>query len=539
MPQKKEQLLIAGFLLLYIASVLINLGYFELAGEEPRRAIISLEMLHAGNYFKPTQMGWDYYNKPVLFNWILCGIISLTNSSSEFVLRLPSFVFFLLWASFHYQITKNFLPKKIARLSTLFMLTSAEIFFYGLANGAEIDIFYSFLVYLQAVSIFYFFEKKNWIKLYGLSYFFCAIGFLTKGFPSLVFQMLTLVSICHYAKSIKVLFKPAHLFGILVFFTCAGIYFLQYSKYNSPQRLLINLLNESLIKSAVGERSNKLFDKAIGYPFLLFKLLAPWSLLLVFLRKSIWQEAVKNPWIRFSFLFIVYNIWVYWLTGQPKARYVYMFVPFASNILSFIYWQATKNNENRLDNILKYLGGVFVLILLGLVALPFFEPVSSFAVVVLSMLLISFIYFYFQLRINRIWLFALGIVLVRLLYASVFIPVQYENIANYSRNTKVAAEKLQLQPLTFWAPPGQFTFAINTKVFSKTFETIAAPGGIHAQVPYYYYQYTGHLLLYDSSLIRGGNYLSFVSDLHNQPVDSVFAFENRKEPGRLVVYQLK
>lgn len=390
MPQKKERFLIAGLVLLYIASVLINLGYFELAGEEPRRAIISLEMLTWGSYFKPTQMGWDYYNKPVLFNWILCGFMKLTNASSEFVLRLPSFLFFLLWAFCHYRVSKRFFPKNIALLSSLFMLTSAEIFFYGLANGAEIDIFYSFIVYLQAIALFHFFLKKDWNRLYLISYFFCAIGFLTKGFPSLVFQALTLIAICHYAKSIKVLFRPAHLLGILVFFVLTGVYFFIYSQYNSPQRLLINLLNESLIKSGIGERSNKLFDKAIGYPFLLLKLVAPWSLLLLFLRKGIWREAVKNPFVRFSFLFIIYNIWVYWLTGQPKARYVYMFVPFACTILSFIYWEVSKRNSVRLNKILKYLGVVFGLVLLAIIALPFFEPVSSTLIFLMSIALIVF-----------------------------------------------------------------------------------------------------------------------------------------------------
>ena len=116
MPSKKEQLFIAGLIILYIISVIINLGYFELAGEEPRRAIISLEMLKSGNYFKPTQMGWDYYNKPVLFNWILCSFISLTNSSSEFTLRIPSLIFFLVWAYSHYSISKKALCRAGCRL---------------------------------------------------------------------------------------------------------------------------------------------------------------------------------------------------------------------------------------------------------------------------------------------------------------------------------------------------------------------------------------------------------------------------------------
>ncbi len=539
MPTKKEWLLIAGLIVLYLISVLVNLGYFELAGEEPRRAIISLEMLASGNYFKPTQMGWDYYNKPVLYNWILCGFMKLTNSSSEFVLRLPSFLFFLLWGYCHFRISKKFLPTNIALLSTLFMFTSAEIYFYGLANGAEIDIFYSFIVYLQAVSIFYFSLKKEWSKLYVLSYLFCAIGFLTKGFPSLVFQGLTLIAISHYNKSIKILFRPAHLFGFLVFIVLTGIYFFLYSQYNSPQRLLINLLNESLIKSGIGERSNKLFDKAIGYPFLLFKLLAPWSLLLLALRKSIWREAVKNPFVRFSFLFIVYNIWVYWLTGQPKARYVYMFVPFACTILAFIYSEVSKRNSERLEKALKYFGIVFVLVLLAIIALPFFEPVPSLLIFLLSAGLIVFIYFYFRTPINKIWLFVSAVVLIRLIYSSIFIPVQYEKIANYSRNTKLVAEKLHSEPLIFWAPPGQFTFAINSKIFSKTFETIPAPSALHAQVPYYYHKYTGHLVFYDTALVKGRKYLSFETDVKNKPIDSIFSFENRKEPGRLVVYKVR
>ena len=538
MPSKKEQLFIAGLIILYIISVIINLGYFELAGEEPRRAIISLEMLKSGNYFKPTQMGWDYYNKPVLFNWILCGFISLTNSSSEFTLRIPSLIFFLVWAYSHYSISKKFLPKNIALLSSLFMLTSAEIFFYGLANGAEIDIFYSFIVYLQAISIFYFFIKKDWSKLYVISYLCCAIGFLTKGFPSLVFQILTLVSICHYSNSIKVLWRPSHLLGIILFIVVISIYLFFYSQHNSPQRLLINFLNESVIKSGVGEFSNQLFDKAVRYPFLLFKLLAPWSLLLLFLNKRIWKEAIKNPFIRFSFLFIAYNIGVYWLTGQPKARYVYMFIPFAVTGLSFIYGEVIKTNKFVLNKSLKYLGIIFSLVLLAVLVLPFFAAVSPFAVVLLSIFLLVFLYFYFRVSVDKIWLFIVGIILCRLVYAALFIPVQNEKIANYSGDIKKAAGKLHLEPITFWAPPNQHLVAIESKIYFKKFETVALPPVLYAQVPYYYYKYTGQLVYYDTALIKGRNYLSFQSDIGNKAIDSIFSFENRKQPRRLIFYGL-
>ena len=90
----KEIYFIIGLLVLYVLAVTINLGYQQLGAEEPRRAIISIEMQESGNYIKATQMGEEYINKPVLFNWILCGMMWITGSSSEWVLRLPSLIFF-------------------------------------------------------------------------------------------------------------------------------------------------------------------------------------------------------------------------------------------------------------------------------------------------------------------------------------------------------------------------------------------------------------------------------------------------------------
>ncbi|HVG15342.1 MAG TPA: glycosyltransferase family 39 protein, partial [Chitinophagaceae bacterium] len=193
MGQNKTYLAVLALVILYIVSVIINFGVLELAGEEPRRAVISLEMLQSGNYIKPTLLGWDYYNKPPLYNWIICGSMVLFNSTSEFAIRFPSLLFYLLWAFVHYRLCKKFFPRSIALLSAFFLLTSADIFFYGLANGGEIDIFYSFIVYLQVVCMFYGFFKKKWLYLFVLSNLFCAIGFLTKGYTSIVFQVLTLL----------------------------------------------------------------------------------------------------------------------------------------------------------------------------------------------------------------------------------------------------------------------------------------------------------------------------------------------------------
>jgi len=86
----------------YILSVLIHLGYYPLNGDEPRRAIVAIEMRHSGNFISPTTLGWKYYNKPPLYNWIISACMFLTGSENEISVRLPSLVTILLWGTSKY-----------------------------------------------------------------------------------------------------------------------------------------------------------------------------------------------------------------------------------------------------------------------------------------------------------------------------------------------------------------------------------------------------------------------------------------------------
>jgi hypothetical protein len=158
-----------------------------------------------------------------------------------------------------------------------------------------------------------------------------------------------------------------------------------FSFYSSPQRLVINLLNESFLKSAVGEHSERLLKKVFVYPFSFFKLLLPWSLLLLLLFKRHSYRLFNNPLVRFSVLFIVFNLWIYALTGRPILRYVYAFIPFAFNIIVSIFWKANEEHPALIEKIFKYAGYVFICVLAGLMALPFFVNVSLMMIVLLSL----------------------------------------------------------------------------------------------------------------------------------------------------------
>ena len=116
-------------LLLYILSVIINWSILPLDGEEPRRALVSIEMLESGNYIMPTVFGWPYYNKPPIYNWILSFFMVISGTKTEWLVRLPSLIFLLLWAFFHYRFSRKFFPNNIAVFSALFLLTDFDLFF--------------------------------------------------------------------------------------------------------------------------------------------------------------------------------------------------------------------------------------------------------------------------------------------------------------------------------------------------------------------------------------------------------------------------
>lgn len=537
--RNKQALFVSGLVFLYIFSVVVNLGVLEFSGEEPRRAMISVEMMQAVNYIKPTQYNWDYYNKPPFFNWILAVTMGLTGSASEFVLRLPSLLFYLLMAFFHYRITRHFFPKQIALLSAFFVLTCADVYTYALAYGTEIDIFYSFVVYIQSISMFWFYTRRQYLNLYLISYLFCAIGFLTKAFPSLVFQGLTLAALCVYARSAKLFFKWQHLAGLVLFLLITIVYFSIYGQYSSSTRYLVNLLNESLVKSGVGERSKLLLDKALIYPWLFVKMLLPWSLLLFLLVKRVRYEFRQNPLVWFSILFIAFNIWVYWLTGQPKIRYVYMFVPFACTIFTQVFHRFTEKHPDWLNRLLKYLSPLFVIVFMVIIAFPFFVKTNISWVIFLAIVTGCFNIAYYRKTQQRIWFFLAGYMLLRLVYAALFIPLQRQSIESYNDRVMKMVAATGKAPVQYWADALPFPIGINTNLISYQLETISKPNPLPLEIPYYYYRNTGSVIRFDTLPKNYQYYISYEGQLNGKRIDTLYAYFDKNVLQRVVVFTLK
>jgi 4-amino-4-deoxy-L-arabinose transferase-like glycosyltransferase len=540
--QNQTALLIAGLIGLYVLSVLLHLGFLNLRIEESRRALVALEMIQSGNYVQTHTLGWEYYNKPPAFNWVLAGFIKVTGSHSEFLLRLPSFICLLIVGLFHYCISRRYLNKGAAALSVFFTFTSADLYFYTLSNGAEIDVFYSLVVYLQAISMFWFYERKNYILLFVVSWSMCALGFLTKGYTSLAFQFLTLIALAIYARSWKIVFKPQHIIGILSFLLLTGAYYYTYSSYNNPLVPLVNLLKESLQKSAVGSETTGRAYKFLTYPEVLFRVLAPWCLLLFLLFKRPKINFLANPLARFSILFIVLNIGVYWFTGAQKNRYIIMFIPFVMTIISYMCWRFEQQEPGKLDKYLKYTGFLFCLALIGLLVLPFFVSVEWWKILVFGIVLLTFIVFFFRVGQYRLWLCITGFVLLRFIYAAVGIPIKSKGEFNYETLAKDVAAASHFQPVYYWDRPDTLNMNVVIgdtlyKWRDKPVETV--PYFIRYQVPYYFYRATGRLMKFDTTMVAGKTYVSYNPYQNNNRIEPVDSFYDKHLDQYLIVFRRK
>ncbi|MEM9991444.1 MAG: glycosyltransferase family 39 protein, partial [Bacteroidota bacterium] len=357
MLNTKHPVFLPLFLMLCLFALFQPIGLRPLRAEEPRRSIVAMEMEYSGNYLVPKVNDMYYYNKPPLYNWVLLGFFKLCDSYAEWVVRLPTVVSLILTAILNFFFVRRYLPQKTALWSSLFYVLSADILLYFSMLG-EIDIFYSLLVYVQVFAIFHFFQHRQWLLLFGVSYLFTALGVLTKGVPSLAFQALTLLTIFSYNKQFWRLFWWQHIAGILLLFGLVGSYFYAYAQTpDSGDAIvyMIKLFVESSSRTGLETGIGSTLTNFFRVPTILLKLFLPWTFLMVLLfQKGVKELLIQQPLLKFSFFFIVVNLLVYLISPGTRDRYLYMFLPFVGIIVAYFY-QHFEKIPSRPHRILRVL----------------------------------------------------------------------------------------------------------------------------------------------------------------------------------------
>jgi 4-amino-4-deoxy-L-arabinose transferase-like glycosyltransferase len=350
--------LILGFT---FAAMLINLGVQPLYLEEPRRAIVAMEMLQSGNYIASTLLGEWYYNKPPVYNWILLISAQMFGGFTEFAFRFPTVLSMFAICIIMIFMGKKYLGRITYLAAPLIFICGSSLLFY-FSFLAEIDIFYSLITFIGIVAIYYFGAQQKYYLLFLSVYLLCTIGFLTKGLPSLPFTAISLLVYFIDQKKWQLLFSPAHIAGIALFTLIISGYIYLYSGYNNPVKLLETFISESGDRTAASMSVMSLLRHLIVFPFDLLKDFMPAGIIILFLFRSDIRHFLlqRNDWIRYCTLIFFFNLLLYWISPGTRMRYVYPIYPFMAFILAWSY-ENRKELSIRQDRIFQVITGTFLL----------------------------------------------------------------------------------------------------------------------------------------------------------------------------------
>ncbi len=324
---KNEQRFIWGVLITGLIGFYYQLGIYPLFLEEPRRALIALEMVLQENLLVPTQTGDLYYRKPPFYNWLIIIADQLFGAHIEFGVRSISVTSHIALSYLSYVFFRKWSNREVALLSSLAFLFSVDIFYYFSALG-EIDLFYALATSLSIFLIFHFGGKSEYWKLFVYVYLLTAVCFLTKGLSALPYTAISLLAYFITNRKFRMLFSIQHITGVLLFAGILSLYFYGYSTTHDVNGWWSTLFSESADKAASGG-----FDQWIAhfvsFPFDTLKNIAPAALLIPALFVSKQRSSVDKAmlWV------VILNFVVYWVSVEGRSRYIYPLFPFMCFIL--------------------------------------------------------------------------------------------------------------------------------------------------------------------------------------------------------------
>ncbi len=471
-----------------IVALFTSLDTFDLRGEEPRRAVVAMEMFFSNEYIVPHLHGLPYYNKPPLFNWILVAFHNLFGSWEEWVIRLPGVLSLFLTAVFGYYTLRSYLGHTVALWSGFIFLTFGEMLFYGSVLSGEIDPFLTLITYLQVFVIFHYLQSKNWFLLFALSYALATIGFMTKGLPSVLIQGITLFVFLFYAKQLRKLFSWQHFVGILIFLCTISSYYYLYAQAGGDViTSTLNLINESSQKSFVENGWLAIVTHIAIFPFLVIGLLLPWSLLpllLIYFNKKLLPFKFP-PVVLYFALFILGNIAVYWVSPNSRNTYLYIFFPFFAIIIAYV------------------------------------------------------LIHHFHHLIKKFQFLLMTMILLRLVYNVFVMPYQQKQIG-YERHLDDALAILEGNDLTYLNKANDYTLSLDLSNSLSFERAVVVPWHMKYVIPYFYMNKTGKILPYETIPIKGKYYItpkSYLDKISNYNVR--YTFMNYKNEVEYLLIQMK
>ena len=351
---RQELALVAAVATLTVALFLnLDVHHLFIHTDEPRRALVALEMMLSGNYVVPTLNGEAYFNKPPLFNWLLAVSFGFWGEESEWAIRFPVVISVIGFALSIYHYSRRYLEHRIAVITALTFVTSGRILFYDSFLGL-LDITYAWMLFLSVMGLFTGLENNRILRAFVIAYLWAAAAYLMKGLPGLVFTGLAVVAWLGVEKRFRLLFSRQHLIGIAAFTIVVGTYYAAYAAVSDvPVATLFSTLWEESAKRTVIEFGwLSVLGHLVVFPFAMVMHFLPWSLLgLLLLRRANLEQLWRQRFLRFCVVVFIANIGVYWSSPEVYPRYLFPFVPLWSAVcVSLYFWSDERDWRRRTIN---------------------------------------------------------------------------------------------------------------------------------------------------------------------------------------------
>jgi 4-amino-4-deoxy-L-arabinose transferase-like glycosyltransferase len=290
-----------------------------LTHNEGRRLVVLREMMANHSWLIPTMNGNIYLEKPPLFYW-LGGIFGLlANSTSEWVLRLPSALsaMGLVWLLFFKL--KKFIGRWAALFGVLILVTSS--FFTMHARLAELEMLLTFCVFSSLLFYFEYIKKENRYCLYG-AYALMGLAFLTKGPVALLFFLPPILCYGLMVRSRQALMGLIDWRGWLLFSITAFPWFIYVNTQLQGAPLFEVIEREASTKVAGKEAESFYYylrNVATGF--------APWILVLLWKPKAQFKKLAASDAGQFFGLAALLPLIIFSLIAHKRAKYILPLYP--------------------------------------------------------------------------------------------------------------------------------------------------------------------------------------------------------------------
>ena len=442
---KESWLYWAGVILL-IPALLINLGVLAFIDDEGIRSLVAMEMKLSGDYITPTMHGDFYYNKPPLYNWLLLVFFTLFGRFDEFVARFPTVLCLLAYGATIFYFFKKHYGTKVAFLNAFFLITCGRMLFWDSMLGL-IDTCFSWVIFSLFMWVYHHFKAERWYTLFAGAYLLCAIGFLLKGLPAVVFLGFTLLTWFIYKRSFRRLFSIQHILGGLLFLLIVGAYYMAYYLKNPDlERVFATLFSESSKRTITNYGIGDTVLHIFSFPLEMIYHFLPWTLLVIyFIRRDIKKLILQDEFITYNLLIFLANILLYWTSPEVYPRYLLMMAPLVFS--SYVYLHQIHKAENTWQY--RFLSNLF-LVVCGLIALgslmtffvdrPLDVPYRTLKGLVLFLGLGTLAYLYYRQSESRMVVLVVFLVMFRIGFDWFVLPDRNQN--DYGDECRISASQV-------------------------------------------------------------------------------------------------